>query len=210
MLLPVHATFGALARTIKSLVVASAITMFALVLAIPWVAFAIPPRTTEFRSIVMAPIVARARKPRPFVAAIVARPLVALPPRFFVAAVAPAKVAVVAAAAGFPVLETPGRMRLVPVATGRTIVAVESPRAPVVAVAARRVIIPAAERTLLALVAKAALALAGNAALVELLGKALLPTARGGTTLAARRAVTPAAGSVVFVVVAGHEGSHLG
>jgi hypothetical protein len=50
-------------------------------------------------------------------------------------------------------------------------------------------------------------ALAGKAALGELL---LGPPRCAGTALATRRTVTPAAGIVVFIVVAGHEGSHFG
>jgi hypothetical protein len=72
-------------------------------------------------------------------------------------------------------------------------------------IAARRgVVIPAARRTVIAVAgirALFALALAKSP-----LGKLLLRPASGaGAALAAKWTVTPAAGIVVFVVVAGHE-----
>jgi hypothetical protein len=235
MLLPIHAAFGALARTIVfravALTVPAIFTLIAIpgaalaipgaalaipraalaiprgALAIPRGALAIPPRTVKFRTII-TPLVARARETRTLVApAIVARPVVALAPRLVVSAVSPAKVALVAAAFEFPVLKTTGGTRLVPVATWRTVVAIEASGALVIAVATRRVLVAAAERTILTVAAERPLvALAREAALFELLRKPLLPIPRGGTTLAARWSITPAAGSVVFVVVAGHEG----
>jgi hypothetical protein len=125
-----------------------------------------------------------------------------------VSAVAFAELAVVAATFEFPVLKTTGGPRLVTVATRRTVVAVKSSGPPIVAVSARRTVIVATpEGALLAVATKRALlAFARSAALVEFLSETLFPVPTGGAPFAAHRAVMPAAGSVVFVIVAGHEG----
>ena len=175
---------------------------------IAMLAVALPARTAEFWTILMASIVARACEAWTFIATtIVTRPVVALAPRLSVPTVAAAKLAIVAALLEFPVLETSGRPRLIPVATRRTVVAVKSPWGPVTPVTARRgVIVPAPQRTFAAKVALVTFAFAGKIALVAFSGKLPFPAPRGkGSVLAAATPITPAAGSVVFIVVAGHE-----
>ncbi|HEY4737005.1 MAG TPA: hypothetical protein VIH63_06390, partial [Xanthobacteraceae bacterium] len=197
--LPVRAALGTLPGTIIFRAVASTIATLAV---------ALPTRTAEFGTILVAPIVARAGEAWTFIAtAIVTRPLIPLAPRLVVPTVAPAKLAIVAALLEFPVLETSGRTRLVPVATRRTVVAVKSPGGPVTPVTARRgVIVPASRRAFAAKVALVTFALAGKIALVAFAGELPFPAPCGkGAVLAAATPITPAAGSVVFIVVAGHE-----
>jgi len=70
--------------------------------------------------------------------------------------------------------------------------------------ARRGVIVPASRRAFAAKVALVTFALAGKIALVAFAGELPFPAPCGkGAVLAA---ATPAAGSVVFIVVAGHEG----
>jgi hypothetical protein len=111
-----------------------------------------------------------------------------------------------------------------PVATGTiaggTIVAIalEALGCPIIAkIAARGVVIAAARRAAFAVDAiwplvAAALALkilASRPALAKFLGEFLLgPPGTAGAALATSRPITPAAGIIVFIVVAGHEGSH--
>jgi len=178
---------------------------------IAMLAVALPARTAEFWTILMASIVARACEAWTFIATtIVTRPVVALAPRLSVPAVVAAKLAIVAALLEFPVLETSGRTCLVPVATRRAVVAVKSPGGPVTPVTTRRgVIVPASQRAFAAKVPLVTFALAGKIALIALVafsGKLPFPAPRGkGSVLAAATPITPAAGSVVFIVVAGHE-----
>jgi hypothetical protein len=202
MLLPVRAALGTLPGTIIFRAVASTIATLTV---------ALPTRSAEFGTIFVAPIVARAGEAWTFIAtAIVTRPLIPLAPRLVVPTVAPAKLAIVAALLEFPVPETSGRTGLVPVATRRTVVAVKLPWGPVTPVTARRgVIVPASQRAFSAKVALVTFALAGKIALVALVafsGKLPFPAPCGkGAVFAAARPITPAAGSVVFIVVAGHE-----
>ena len=116
-------------------------------LAILAVGLAIPPIAAKFRTVVMAPLFARARETYAVVtAAIAARPVVPPPPRLCLPALASAEFAPVLARS--PVPETSSRADLVPLAARPTVVAVRSPGAPIIAIAARRVIVAAAERTL--------------------------------------------------------------
>src|SRR5262249_22325608 len=95
----------------------------------------------------------------------------------------------------------------VPIATRRTVVMVKAPGAPVIASAGRIIIVATPEGALVSFTSERPLvALARKAALVEFFRKALFAAPIGGTPLSLEVAVAPAAGSVVFIVVAGHEG----
>jgi hypothetical protein len=122
------------------------------------------------------------------------------------------------------ILEAPRRTRLVPVTAWRTVIPITTGRAVVTIEALgstlaplkatrRSVAVATAERTLLAVTPEARLVAIGFAPLrpKAALGELLLGASRlAGAALSAIRTFTPAArGIIVFVVVAGHERSHL-
>jgi len=111
-----------------------------------------------------------------------------------------------------------------PVATGTIVggtivaIAMEALGCPIIAkIAARGIVVAAARRTAFAVAAIGPLGavtlaleiLAPQPALAKFLGEFLLRApGAAGAALAASRPITPAAGIVVIIVVAGHEGSH--
>jgi hypothetical protein len=150
-------------------------------------------------------------------ATLIAVTVVALGPRRAIVAIEaraiPARLEIALLAAS-TVIPIPARRPVTTVTARWTIIPAEALRTLVVAIeAARRsIVIPAARRTVIAVAGIRALATVAfeffrpKAARFEFSGELLLrPPRLARAALAARRTVAPAAGGVIFVIVAGHE-----